>query len=138
MLRKLLLKILEPCWRCKRIVTPSAELLSPNHYLPVAIGYQLTHRPGWGAAAAVGKTLVSTSMIDRVVQKLGRRLAEVPVGFKSFEPRLFNGSYCFGGEESALLGAGRHGLDHGQGRHHHGFAGGRDYRPHWQGPRRTF
>jgi phosphoglucomutase len=83
------------------IVTPSAGLMNPNHYLAVAIGYLLTHRPGWGTAAAVGKTLVSSSMIDRVVSKLGRRLAEVPVGFKYFAPGLLDGSLCFGGEESA-------------------------------------
>ena len=83
------------------IVTPSAGLMNPNHYLAVAIGYLLTHRPGWSAQSAVGKTLVSSSMIDRVVSKLGRRLAEVPVGFKYFAPGLFDGSYCFGGEESA-------------------------------------
>jgi phosphoglucomutase len=83
------------------IVTPAAGLLNPNHYLAVAIGYLLTHRPGWGAQAAVGKSLVSSSMIDHVVSKLGRRLAEVPVGFKYFAPHLFDGSYCFGGEESA-------------------------------------
>ena len=68
------------------IVTPSAGLMNPNHYLAVAINYLLTHRPGWGAQSAVGKTLVSSSMIDRVVSKLGRRLAEVPVGFKYFAP----------------------------------------------------
>jgi phosphoglucomutase len=83
------------------IVTPSAGLMNPNHYLAVAIRYLLTHRPRWGAQSAVGKTLVSSSMIDRVVAQLGRRLAEVPVGFKYFAPRLFDGSYCFGGEESA-------------------------------------
>lgn len=83
------------------IVTPSAGLLNPNHYLAVAIHYLLTHRPDWPANAAVGKTLVSSSMIDRVVQNLGRKLAEVPVGFKWFTPGLFDGSYCFGGEESA-------------------------------------
>jgi phosphoglucomutase len=83
------------------IVTPSAGLLNPNHYLAVAIGYLLAHRLGWGAQAAVGKTLVSSSMIDRVVNKLGRRLTEVPVGFKYFSPGLLNGSVCFGGEESA-------------------------------------
>jgi phosphoglucomutase len=83
------------------IVTPSAGLMNPNHYLAVAIGYLLTHRPGWSTEAAVGKSLVSSSMIDRVVGKLGRRLAEVPVGFKYFAPHLFDGSYCFGGEESA-------------------------------------
>src|SRR6516162_5541310 len=83
------------------IVTPSAGLINPNHYLAVAIRYLLGHRPQWPAHAAVGKTLVSSSMIDRVVQKLGRRLSEVPVGFKWFVPGLFDGSYCFGGEESA-------------------------------------
>ena len=75
--------------------------MNPNHYLAVAIRYLLTHRPRWSAHAAVGKTLVSSSMIDRVVQKLGRKLSEVPVGFKWFAPGLFDGSYCFGGEESA-------------------------------------
>lgn len=83
------------------IVTPSAGLLNPNHYLAVAIRYLLTHRPGWSTQAAVGKTLVSSSMIDRVVASLGRRLSEVPVGFKWFTPGLFDGSICFGGEESA-------------------------------------
>jgi phosphoglucomutase len=83
------------------IVTPSAGLMNPNHFLAVAIRYLLTHRPRWSAAAAVGKTLVSSSMIDRVVAKLGRRLCEVPVGFKWFAPGLFDGSCCFGGEESA-------------------------------------
>ena len=83
------------------IVTPAAGLMNPNHYLAVAIRYLLTHRPCWLAQAAVGKTLVSSSMIDRVVHKLGRRLYEVPVGFKWFAPGLFDGSCCFGGEESA-------------------------------------
>jgi phosphoglucomutase len=83
------------------IVTPSAGLLNPNHYLAAAIGYLLTHRPEWPEAAAVGKTLVSSSMIDRVVAKLRRRLLEMPVGFKWFAPGLFDGSVCFGGEESA-------------------------------------
>jgi phosphoglucomutase len=83
------------------IVTPSAGLMNPNHYLAVAIGYLLTHRSQWPAHVAVGKTLVSSSMIDRVVSKLGRRLFEVPVGFKWFAPGLFDGSICFGGEESA-------------------------------------
>jgi phosphoglucomutase len=83
------------------IVTPSAGLMNPNHYLAVAIGYLLTNRPMWAAGAAVGKTVVSSSMIDRVVQKLGRKLLEVPVGFKWFAPGLFDGSCCFGGEESA-------------------------------------
>jgi phosphoglucomutase len=83
------------------IVTPSAGLMNPNHYLAVAIRYLLTHRPQWPANAVVGKTLVSSGMIDRVVAKLGRRLCEVPVGFKWFVPGLFDGSCCFGGEESA-------------------------------------
>jgi phosphoglucomutase len=83
------------------IVTPSQGLMNPNHYLAVAIRYLLMHRPQWPAHAAVGKTLVSSSMIDRVVQKLGRSLSEVPVGFKWFVPGLFEGSCCFGGEESA-------------------------------------
>jgi phosphoglucomutase len=83
------------------IVTPGAGLLNPNHYLSVAILYLLTHRPDWPADAVVGKTLVSSSMIDNVVRKLGRRISEVPVGFKWFAPGLFDGSCCFGGEESA-------------------------------------
>jgi phosphoglucomutase len=83
------------------IVTPSAGLMNPNHYLAVAIRYLLTHRPHWPAHAAVGKTLVSSSLIDRVVAKLGRRLFEVPVGFKWFVPGLLESSCCFGGEESA-------------------------------------
>jgi phosphoglucomutase len=83
------------------IVTPSAGLMNPNHYLAVAIRYLLTHRPNWPANAAVGKTLVSSSMIDRVVHDLGRKLCEVPVGFKWFAPGLFDSSLCFGGEESA-------------------------------------
>jgi phosphoglucomutase len=83
------------------IVTPVAGLLNPNHYLAVAIQYLLTHRPQWRKEVAVGKTLVSSSMIDRVVKKLGRDLREVPVGFKWFGPGLVDGSYCFGGEESA-------------------------------------
>ena len=83
------------------IVTPSAGLMNPNHYLAVAIRYLLTHRERWSASAAVGKTLVSSSMIDRVVASLGRKLCEVPVGFKWFAPGLADGSFCFGGEESA-------------------------------------
>ena len=83
------------------IVTPTAGLMNPNHYLAVAIGYLLANRSGWPATAAVGKTVVSSSMIDRVVAGLGRRLLEVPVGFKWFAPGLFDGSVCFGGEESA-------------------------------------
>ncbi len=83
------------------IVTPSSGLLNPNHYLAVAIDYLLGNRPSWRADSAVGKTLVSSGMIDRVVARRGRRLAEVPVGFKWFAGGLFDGSYCFGGEESA-------------------------------------
>jgi phosphoglucomutase len=83
------------------IVTPSAGLMNPNHFLAVAIHYLLTHRPDWPATAGVGKTLVSSSLIDRVVNGLGRRLVEVPVGFKWFAPGLFDGTICFGGEESA-------------------------------------
>ena len=83
------------------IVTPSAGLMNPNHYLAVAIRYLLTHRPHWPTQALVGKTLVSSGMIDRVVAKLGRRLCEVPVGFKWFVTGLYEGSFCFGGEESA-------------------------------------
>ncbi len=83
------------------IVTPVSGLMNPNHYLAVAVRYLLTHRAQWRQEAAVGKTLVSSSMIDNVVRKLGRDLREVPVGFKWFVPGLFGGSYCFGGEESA-------------------------------------
>jgi phosphoglucomutase len=83
------------------IVTPDGGLMNPNHYLAVAIDYLYTHRPGWRADAAIGKTLVSSSIIDRVASSLGRRLWEVPVGFKWFVPGLVDGSVGFGGEESA-------------------------------------
>jgi phosphoglucomutase len=83
------------------IVTPVAGLMNPNHYLAVAIQYLLTHRPQWHQDVIVGKTLVSSSMIDRVVNKLGRKLSAVPVGFKWFVSGLVDGSLCFGGEESA-------------------------------------
>jgi phosphoglucomutase len=83
------------------IVTPDAGLMNPNHFLAVAIAYLLSHRPGWPKDTAVGKTLVSSSLIDRVVADLGRRLIEVPVGFKWFVPGLLDGSIGFGGEESA-------------------------------------
>jgi phosphoglucomutase len=83
------------------IVTPDAGLMNPNHFLAVAISYLFSHRPGWGEGTAVGKTLVSSSLIDRVVAGLGRRLVEVPVGFKWFVPGLLDGSVGFGGEESA-------------------------------------
>ena len=83
------------------IVTPSQGLLNPNHYLAVAIHYLLNNRPQWPVRAAVGKTLVSSALIDRVVASLGRQLLEVPVGFKWFSGGLQDGSLCFGGEESA-------------------------------------
>ena len=83
------------------IVTPDGGLMNPNHYLAVAIEYLFAHRPEWRADAAIGKTLVSSSMIDRVAASLGRRLWEVPVGFKWFVPGLIDGSVGFGGEESA-------------------------------------
>jgi phosphoglucomutase len=83
------------------IVTPDGGLMNPNHFLAVAIAYLLSHRPGWAQDTAVGKTLVSSSLIDRVVADLGRRLVEVPVGFKWFVPGLLDGSIGFGGEESA-------------------------------------
>ncbi|GAB3596698.1 Phosphoglucomutase [Corynebacterium faecale] len=83
------------------IVTPDAGLMNPNHYLAVAIDYLFANRPDWSGDTAVGKTLVSSSMIDRVVEKLGRRLVEVPVGFKWFVPGLIDGDIGFGGEESA-------------------------------------
>jgi phosphoglucomutase len=83
------------------IVTPSAGLMNPNHYLAVAVRYLLGNRPQWSARAVVGKTVVSSSLIDRAVQDLGRQVMEVPVGFKWFAPGLFDGSCCFGGEESA-------------------------------------
>jgi phosphoglucomutase len=83
------------------IVAPSAGLLNPNHYLAVAIRYLLTHRDAWPPHAAIGKTLVSSGLIDRVVSDLGRSVSEVPVGFKWFVRGLLDGAYCFGGEESA-------------------------------------
>jgi phosphoglucomutase len=83
------------------IVTPDGGLMNPNHYLAVAIQYLYTHRDGWRPDAAIGKTMVSSSMIDRVASSLGRRLWEVPVGFKWFVPGLIDGSVGFGGEESA-------------------------------------
>ncbi len=83
------------------VVTPDAGLMNPNHYLAVAIQYLFTHRPGWNPDAAVGKTLVSSSMIDKVAAEIGRTLVEVPVGFKWFVPGLISGDLGFGGEESA-------------------------------------
>lgn len=83
------------------IVTKSAGLMNPNHYLAVAIRYLFTHRPGWSVAAGIGKTLVSSSVIDRIATSLGKKLVEVPVGFKWFVDGLYNGTLGFGGEESA-------------------------------------
>ncbi|MBO1330592.1 phosphoglucomutase (alpha-D-glucose-1,6-bisphosphate-dependent) [Streptomyces sp. VRA16 Mangrove soil] len=83
------------------IVTPDAGLMNPNHYLAVAIHYLFSHRPQWSASAAIGKTLVSSAVIDRIAASLGRELVEVPVGFKWFVPGLVDGSVAFGGEESA-------------------------------------
>ena len=108
------------------IVTPDGGLLNPNHYLAVAIDYLYTNRPGWPASTAVGKTAVSSSIIDRVVAGLGRKLLEVPVGFKWFVDGLLSGTIGFGGEESAgasFLRTRRLGVDHRQGRHHPGAAG---------------
>src|SRR5207237_2789299 len=85
--------------RC--ILPPSPGVLYPNHFLAVESRYFLTHRPEWPPNAAVGKTLVSSSMIDRVVNQLERRLWEMPVGFKWFAAGLYDGTCCFGGEESA-------------------------------------
>jgi phosphoglucomutase len=83
------------------IVVPHKGLLNPNHYLAVAIRYLVSHRPQWSSSAVVGKTLVSSCLIDRVVKSSTRMLWEVPVGFKWFTPRLYDGTCCFGGEESA-------------------------------------
>src|SRR4029078_7008587 len=83
------------------IVTRSAGLMNPNHYLAVSIDYLFRERGGWSRPAAVGKTIVSSSLIDRVTARLGRRLLEVPVGFKFFVDGLLDGSLGFGGEESA-------------------------------------
>jgi phosphoglucomutase len=83
------------------IVTPGVGLMNPNHYLAVAIHYLLTHRPNWSAESGIGKTLVSSYLIDRVVERLGRKIIEVPVGFKWFSQGLADASICFGGEESA-------------------------------------
>ena len=83
------------------IVTPAAGLMEPNHYLVAAIDYLLRHRPNWSGSAGIGKTIVSSSLIDRIVGALGRRLWEVPVGFKWFTPGFVDGTVCFGGEESA-------------------------------------
>jgi len=83
------------------IVTKSAGLMNPNHFLSVAVFYLLQHRPGWNKKAAVGKTVVTTQLIDRIAAKLERKLDDVPVGFKWFVDGLLDSSLCFGGEESA-------------------------------------
>ena len=117
------------------IVTPDGGLLNPNHYLAVAIDYLYRNRDGWPASALVGKTLVSSSMIDRVTEGLGRKLLEVPVGFKWFVPGLLDGTVAFGGEESAgrlVLAARRLGLDDRQRWHHPRAARRRDHRRHRQ------
>ena len=117
------------------IVTPDAGLMNPNHFLAVAIAYLFENRSDWPEETAIGKTLVSSSMIDRVAEGIGRRLLEVPVGFKWFVPGLLDGSVGFGGEESAgasFLRRDGARLDHGQGRHPAGTAGGGDPRRHRQ------
>ena len=109
--------------------------MNPNHYLAVAIDYLYRHRTGWNPQSVIGKTLVSSSIIDRVAESLGRKLVEVPVGFKWFVPGLLSGEGAFGGEESAgrlLQQDGRQRLDHGQGRHPAGPAGLGDHGRHRQ------
>ena len=123
------------------IVTPSAGLMNPNHYLAVAIGYLLTHRPQWSANVAIGKTLVSSSMIDRVVNKLGRKLCETPVGFKWFAPGSVRRLVRFRRrrKRGCQFPAARwHRVDDGQGRPDHGFARGGNHRRHRQRSGRTF
>ena len=118
------------------IVTKSAGLLPPNHYLSVAIFYLFQHRPKWRKEAAIGKTLVSTQMIDRVAAKLGRKLYEVPVGLQVVRGRLAGRLarlWRRGERGSVFRPSGRQRLDHGQGRNHPGLAGGGDHRP--DGPR---
>ena len=113
------------------IVTRSNGLMNPNHYLAAAIAYLFAHRPRWRGDSAVGKTIVSSAIIDRVAKKLGRKLVETPVGFKWFVDGLSDGSFGFAGEESAgasFLRQRRLGVDHRQGRHHSGAAGRRDDR----------
>ncbi len=112
------------------IVTPSVGLMNPNHYLAVAIDYLFAARPGWRADAGIGKTLVSSSLIDRVAARLGRPLVEVPVGFKYFVAGLLSGELGFGGEESAgasFLRQDGNVWEHRQGWPHHGFARRRNH-----------
>ena len=121
------------------IVTPTAGLMNPNHYLAVAIDYLFTHRDGWPAGAAVGKTLVSSTLIDRVARALGREVREVPVGFKWFVPGLRRRQPRLrrrGERRRQLPAPRRRHLDHRQGRHHPGPARRRDHRRHRQGSRR--
>ena len=121
------------------IVTPSAGLLPPNHYLAVAIQHLFPHRPRWRGDAGVGKTVVSSGMIDRVTAKLGRTLYEVPVGFKWFVDGLFDGSLRLRGRGKRgrfLPPPRRHGLDDGQGRHRPGVARGGDHCAHGTRSRR--
>ena len=115
------------------IVTPDGGLLNPNHYLAAAIDYLYRHRDGWPAAAAVGKTMVSSAIIDRVAEAAGRRLIEVPVGFKWFVPGLLDGRHRLrrrGERRGVVPVPGRAGMDHRQGRHHPGPARVRDHRGH--------
>ena len=117
------------------IVTPDGGLMNPNHYLAVAIDYLYRHRTGWNPQSVIGKTLVSSSIIDRVAESLGRKLVEVPVGFKWFVPACCPAKAAFGGEESAgrfVQQDGRQRLDHGQGRHPAGAAGLGDHGRHRQ------
>ena len=120
------------------IVTKSSGLLPPNHYLSAAILYLFQHRPKWHKNAAVGKTLVSSQMIDRVTAKLGRKLYEVPVGFKWFVDGLLDGSLGFAGEESAgavICSLGRYGMDDRQRWNYFGFTCCGDDCKAWQRPR---
>ena len=121
------------------IVACSTGLLNPNHYLSVAIEYLFTHRPGWSKSAAVGKSVVCSSMIDRVAKGIGRALKEVPVGFKWFVDGLLDGSLGFGGEESAGASFLRRDgtVDDRQGRNHHGAARRGDDGRHRQGSGRA-
>ena len=116
------------------IVTRTGGLMNPNHFLAVAIAYLFEHRPQWGQQAAIGKTIVSSSIIDRVARKLNRKLVETPVGFKWFVEGLGTGAFGFAGEESAgasFLKQRRLGVDHRQGRHRDGAARRRNP---WHGP----
>jgi CRISPR-associated endonuclease Cas3-HD len=122
------------------IVARSNGLMNPNHYLAVALSYLYENRPDWSSSCAVGKTIVSSGIIDRVAAKLGRKLVEMPVGFKWFVDGLIGGSLGFAGEESAgasFLRRGRIGLDDRQGRDNSRFACRRNHRTNQAGPRRS-